>query len=125
MTATVPTWRCAHCGFAENRVYAAALEPTPHCTKCGKAQAAGGAGGDPRSTRAQAKALIDQKNFAGAIPLLDQALRSAPEDAELLYHVGWSRYETDDYPGANDHLSRLLRLQPDHPDGRRVRGYAR
>ncbi len=69
-----------------------------------------------------AEALINQKRFAEAEPLLVEAVRLAPSDAETRYWLGFVEYQLDRFADAEAHLLVVLADQPRHVAALRALG---
>src|SRR5258707_2135816 len=61
-----------------------------------------------------ARAKIDSRDYAGAIPLLQVALKEKPSDADALNLMGFSLRKTGKQAEALDYYNRALTLQPKH-----------
>jgi len=61
---------------------------------------------------AQGKALFDQKQYAAAIPLFQQALTENPLDANAHYYLGYSQYVSGDKKNAALSFARTNRISP-------------
>ncbi|MDQ6765873.1 MAG: tetratricopeptide repeat protein [Verrucomicrobiota bacterium] len=68
------------------------------------------------ATRVRANVLVDEGNFAGAVPVYDQALRenlSRPSRARALGGRGWAKTKLDRDPEAIRDFDAALQLNPD------------
>ena len=87
----------------------------------GPAYAAGGGGGssgsnvapaDPNYTKA--RALIEDTEYAEAIPLLEKVVAARPDSADAYNYLGYSHRKIGEYEAALDAYQRALKLQPRH-----------
>jgi tetratricopeptide (TPR) repeat protein len=85
--------------------------------------AAGGGGGgmanqqsstpvDPSYT--SAKAMIDAKNYAGAMPLLQQVVAKDPKNADAYTLMGYATRKSGDPNGSLQYYNTALGLDPKH-----------
>jgi tetratricopeptide (TPR) repeat protein len=86
--------------------------------------AAGGGGGgidmpkteakpaDP--TFAQAKAMIEQKNYAGALPLLQQVVQRDPRNADAYTLMGYATRAGGNPNGSLQYYTQALAIDPKH-----------
>ncbi len=58
--------------------------------------------------------LIDDEKYQQAITKLDQAVRDAPGDADLLNLVAYSHRKLDHFDIALDHYLKALKIDPEH-----------
>jgi Flp pilus assembly protein TadD len=90
------------------------------------ALAAGGAfamGNDPAPSSsakpadpgyAQAKALIEAKNYAGAIPLLQQVVAKDPKNANAFNLLGFATRKSGNPQGSLQYYTTALQIDPKH-----------
>ena len=86
--------------------------------------AAGGGGGgvdQPAATTkpvdpnfAQAKAMIEAKNYAAAMPLLQQVVAKNPKDADAYVLMGYATRKSGDANGSLQYYNQALGLDPKH-----------
>ena len=85
--------------------------------------AAGGGGGGADSTSnktpvdpnfASAKAMIDAKNYAGAMPLLQQVVAKNPKDADAYTLMGYATRKSGDANGSLQYYNTALGIDPKH-----------
>ena len=83
----------------------------------------GGGGGGPDTPSvskvldpnfAQAKAMIEAKNYAGAIPLLQQVVAKNPKDADAYVLMGYATRKSGDANGSLQFYQYALSLDPKH-----------
>src|SRR5439155_9564938 len=67
----------------------------------------------PDSRVELAVSYFENKNFAEALPLLEELTKSDPGNADYLYLLGKSYAEVKSYPRAVAVLQQLLRIKPD------------
>ncbi len=63
---------------------------------------------------AQAKAMVDQKNFAGAIPLLQQVVQRDPRNADAYNLLGYSTRASGNPSGSLQYYQQALAIDPKH-----------
>ena len=73
-------------------------------------------GGDSGSSSKLApfQDLIDDEKYQQAITKLDQAVRDAPDDADLLNLVAYSHRKLDHFDIALDYYLKALKIDPEH-----------
>lgn len=74
--------------------------------------------GEKRTPFDSALDLLAQKDYAGAIPLLKQAVETSPDDpnnAEAWYQLGKASMETENFPDAETALKKAKVLDPTKP----------
>lgn len=87
--------------------------------------AAGGGGGSdsPRAaapavpadpTFAQGKAMVEAKNYAGAIPLLQQAVQKNPRNADAYNLLGYATRKSGNPAGSLQYYQQALAIDPRH-----------
>lgn len=83
--------------------------------------AGGGSGGiaSPQSTPADpnyaaAKAMIEAKNYAGAMPLLQQVVAKNPKDADAYTLMGYATRKSGDPNGSLQYYNAALGIDPKH-----------
>ena len=86
--------------------------------------AAGGGGGgsdQPASSSkpvdpayGQAKAMIEAKNYSGALPLLQQVVAKNPKDADAYTLIGYATRKSGDANGSLQYYQYALNLDPKH-----------
>ncbi len=86
--------------------------------------AAGGGGGgggssetfqkpvDPNYT--QAKAMIEARNYSGALPLLQQVVAKDPKNADAYNLMGYATRKSGDANGSLQYYNQALTLDPKH-----------
>ncbi len=62
----------------------------------------------------EAKKLVEAKNFAGAVPLLEQVVTADPKDADAHNLLGYSQRKSGNPEAALGNYQKALALQPDH-----------
>jgi Flp pilus assembly protein TadD len=67
---------------------------------------------DPNFT--SAKAMIEAKNYAGAMPLLQQVVAKDPKNAEAYNLMGFATRKSGDANGALQYYNTALGLDPKH-----------
>lgn len=72
--------------------------------------------------RVEAQALTAQENYAGALEALDQALQTAPDDADTWVAIGRFRVVVGDTGGAIDASTRAVALDRRNTDALVLRG---
>lgn len=63
---------------------------------------------------AQAKAMVDQKNYAGAIPLLQQVVQRNPRNADAYNLLGYSTRASGNPSGSLQYYQQALAIDPKH-----------
>ncbi len=63
---------------------------------------------------AQAKAMVDQKNYAGAIPLLQQVVQRNPRNADAYNLLGYSTRASGNPNGSLQYYQQALAVDPKH-----------
>ncbi len=63
---------------------------------------------------AQAKAMVDQKNYAGAIPLLQQVVQRNPRNADAYNLLGYSTRASGNANGSLQYYQQALAIDPKH-----------
>lgn len=63
---------------------------------------------------AQAKAMIEAKNYAGAIPLLQQVVAKNPKDADAYTLIGYATRKSGDANGSLQFYQYALNIDPKH-----------
>ena len=63
---------------------------------------------------AQAKAMVDQKNYAGAIPLLQQVVQRNPRNADAYNLLGYSTRASGNPNGSLQYYQQALAIDPKH-----------
>ena len=66
------------------------------------------------STFAQAKAMIDAKNYAAAMPLLQQVVAKNPRDADAYTLMGYATRKSGNANGSLQFYNQALGLDPKH-----------
>jgi predicted TPR repeat methyltransferase len=61
--------------------------------------------------------FVDNRRERDGIPLLERCARAAPDDAEVLFHLGRAWHGLLETARARGHLARVLELDPDDPRG--------
>lgn len=64
------------------------------------------------------------KQYADALALLDESLRDAPDDGELLYESAMLEEFLHRYEQMETHARRLIELEPENPHGYNLLGYS-
>jgi len=62
----------------------------------------------------EAKKLIEAKNFAGAVPLLEQVVAADPKDADAYNLLGYSQRKSGNPEAALGNYQKALALDPEH-----------
>ena len=93
-------------------VVALAIAITPGSALADPSEEAGPAPLDP--SYVEAKAAIDQKRYAEALPLLRQVLAQNSGDANAHNLLGFAYRKTGNLDAAFEHYGTALRLNPDH-----------
>ncbi len=68
--------------------------------------------GDPNY--ASAKAMIDAKNYAGAMPLLQQVVAKDPKNADAYTLMGYATRKSGDANGSLQYYNTALGIDPKH-----------
>jgi len=68
--------------------------------------------GDPNYTNA--KAMIEAKNYAGAIPLLQQVVAKNPKDADAYNLLGFATRKSGNPQGSLQYYTTALQIDPKH-----------
>ena len=85
--------------------------------------AAGGGADPPRPEAAskpvdpafaQAKAMIQQKNYAGAVPLLQQVVQKDPRNADAYNLLGYATRSSGNPNGSLQYYQQALAIDPKH-----------
>jgi Flp pilus assembly protein TadD len=85
--------------------------------------AGGGADSPPRAATpakpvdpafAQAKAMIEQKNYAGALPLLQQVVQKDPRNADAYNLMGYATRAGGNPNGSLQYYQQALAIDPKH-----------
>jgi tetratricopeptide (TPR) repeat protein len=63
---------------------------------------------------AQAKAMIEAKNYAAAMPLLQQVVAKNPKDADAYVLMGYATRKSGDANGSLQYYNQALGLDPKH-----------
>jgi Flp pilus assembly protein TadD len=63
---------------------------------------------------AQAKAMIEQKNYAGAIPLLQQVVQKDPRNADAYNLLGYATRSSGNPNGSLQYYQQALAIDPKH-----------
>ena len=63
---------------------------------------------------AQAKAMIEAKNYAAAMPLLQQVVAKNPRDADAYVLMGYATRKSGDANGSLQYYNQALGLDPKH-----------
>ena len=63
---------------------------------------------------AQAKAMIEQKNYAGALPLLQQVVQSDPRNADAYTLMGYATRAGGNPNGSLQYYTQALAIDPKH-----------
>jgi tetratricopeptide (TPR) repeat protein len=63
---------------------------------------------------AQAKVMVDQKNYAGAIPLLQQVVQRNPRNADAYNLLGYSTRASGNPNGSLQYYQQALAIDPKH-----------
>jgi Flp pilus assembly protein TadD len=63
---------------------------------------------------AQAKAMIEAKNYAAAMPLLQQVVAKNPKDADAYTLMGYATRKSGDANGSLQYYNQALGLDPKH-----------
>ncbi|MGQ0662760.1 MAG: tetratricopeptide repeat protein [Pseudomonadota bacterium] len=72
-------------------------------------------GADVKDTRlVQAEKLVKDKDYAKAIPLLEQVIMANPRDADANNYLGYSHRKLGRMDQARDYYLAALRLEPNH-----------
>jgi len=69
---------------------------------------------DQADTYKQAKALVDNKDYLKAIPLLEQNLKDKGPNADTLNLLGFSYRKSGDMQKGLDYYLQALKLEPNH-----------
>ena len=77
-----------------------------------KPAAAPAASVDPNYT--QAKAMIEAKNYAGAMPLLQQVVAKNPKNADAYNLMGYATRKSGDANGSLQYYNQALGIDPKH-----------
>jgi len=67
---------------------------------------------DPNYT--QAKAMIEAKNYAGAMPLLQQVVAKNPKNADAYNLMGYATRKSGDANGSLQYYNQALGIDPKH-----------
>jgi predicted Zn-dependent protease len=59
--------------------------------------------------------------YQAAIDLLEDAIKKAPQDPDIQYHLGLAYKSVNDGARAKSHLERVLQLNPKYPQADQVR----
>jgi len=62
----------------------------------------------------EAKKLIEAKNFAGAVPLLEQVVATEPKNADAYNYLGYSQRKSGNPEAALGNYQKALALDPEH-----------
>jgi tetratricopeptide (TPR) repeat protein len=63
---------------------------------------------------AMAIRMIHREQYANAVPYLNRALASRPNNADILNYLGFTHRMLGDYPGSLDYYQKALARDPDH-----------
>lgn len=63
---------------------------------------------------ARAKAMIEAKNYAGAMPLLQQVVATNPKDADAYTLMGYATRKSGDANGSLQYYNAALGIDPKH-----------
>jgi predicted Zn-dependent protease len=63
---------------------------------------------------AQAKAMIDARNYAAALPLLQQVVAKNPRDADAYTLMGYATRKSGDANGSLQYYNQALGIDPKH-----------
>jgi len=84
----------------------------------GSAFAAGGGGDGDKESKdpkyLEAKGLVEDGQYAQAIPLLEQIVASDPKNADAFNYLGYSQRKSGDKDAAMANYQKALALQPEH-----------
>jgi tetratricopeptide (TPR) repeat protein len=78
------------------------------------------AGTEIRDSLSRLEILEERRRFADARALLAEVLPRHPAHPELLFHVAYIEYLTDNYAAAETAVQALLAMDPEHVGGRDV-----
>ena len=87
---------------------------------CSAFAAGGGGGADSTPAKvadpnyASAKAMIDARNYAGAMPLLQQVVAKDPKNADAYTLMGYATRKSGDANGSLQYYNTALGLDPKH-----------
>ena len=81
----------------------------------------GSTAGKPSEYR-EAMKLIKKKDYAGAIPLLQAALKKSPQDPDIMNELGFSYRESGQLDQALIYYQQALAIDPDHAAAREYLG---
>lgn len=70
----------------------------------------------------QAVTLINKGEYAGAVPLLNQALGEMPNDADILNQLGYAKRHLGALDESMDYYQQALKANPDHKGVREYLG---
>lgn len=74
----------------------------------------GNGGSDVSRSLAEAEARIAAQDFDGAIPLLENVLKTSPRNVNALHLLGYSHRALGEYETALDYYLRALAIEPLH-----------
>jgi tetratricopeptide (TPR) repeat protein len=89
----------------------AGLVTTPSFSMGGARSTTAAPSDDPYAV---AKRLIDNKQYADAIPQLETALKEHPGDADILNYLGYTHRMVGDFPASLDYYKQALAIAPGH-----------
>ena len=69
---------------------------------------------DPSSPVGQAKALIDARDYAGAVPILEGAVKATPRNADAWNWLGYATRQLGRFAESERHYLKALEIDPAH-----------